>query len=73
MRRTVTSRLLGVASVASASLHPLSGAELPRHCPFWSMEGLQGQGSLEGQVEAGTVTVPRLPWPQVLSVHSLWS
>lgn len=33
------------------------------------MEGLQGRGTLEGQVEAGTVTVPCLPWPQALSLH----
>lgn len=48
MHRTVAPRLLGVASDAPASLHPLFGAGLP-----------QGRGSLEGQVEAGTVTAPQ--------------
>lgn len=33
--------------------------------PSGAWKGFRDRGSLEGQVEAGTVTVPRLPWPRL--------
>lgn len=60
MHRTVAPRLWAVTSVAPTSFHPLSGAELPRRCPFGAWKGFRDRGSLEGQVEAGPVTIP---WP----------